>query len=604
MGSMESLNMRSSPGTPPVSTSSTNTEVEHTCVKIRQYLEKKRYQRVVEMLRELPHDFVLKCLEGFPFKALNRAVPDTFPIWETLLTKLHNSEEGYIPQFPYAACDELVLQIARLLEVCEGRWRREGVRGEGGGGEREMEVRERVGGGERGGGGEGKEGSGMTRNRSNSGILSNGHSHSPQEFEQLAQDCRRVLKKVYMQYNEVLEQLYKQHECVQHALYTLSLHMPLGTDHTAVSLQQAIMEEVKASLEDYGDALERLQELSQSEVLTLSEVLLENQANGIGRPVGASNGVELVDSNLGAVRTSTAGLDYTTNPNQIHVQERLYLNQCILTALKPSRRLDNLHQLMELLNERICGDKEVLAIFGSIRQRDGRVKDTEAVEPHLRRHLYSIECAISALKEIEKELQITLPSEPGSPGSTSAEDSCPQIVPITLQSVNLEDEQCPVVGRRPSSDLQDECVWEELEMGQRDNRMRLSLPPSHRRPRSASPQKALRGPGLTFGSSESSGDSATNLANKTSISSSIHDLHSTQSQPTFTRAQSLKASHTRAVVAGKVKSKFSIFPNSLTNLSVSSGNVSGKKPKKLFRSGSGGLVDKPVSDFSSTLCVL
>ncbi len=563
------------------------TEVELTCIKIRQHVEKERYQRVVEMLRELPHNFILKCLEGFPFKSLNFAVPDTFPIWETLLTKLHNSEEGYIPQFPYAACDELVLQIARLLEVCEGKWRREGAE--------EREVNEGP-------------GDNPTRTGSNSEAMSNGPPNPPLDFEQLAQDCKRVLKKVYMQYNDVLEHLYKRYERVQHALYTLSLHMPLGTDHTAVSLQHAIMEEVQASLEDYGDAVERLHELAQSEGLLLSEALQDHQTNGIEGSKGNRNGVRVEsvgDGNekaSGATDSRARYFPSPPNPNQVQLHERLYFNQCVLTALKPSRRADSLQELMDILNERICGDKEVLAFFGNIRQRDSRIKKTDPVEPCLKRHLYSIECAISVLKEIEKELEITLPCRtPESPGSTSVEESFSQIVPVAIQSASLEEELCPRMPRRHSSAFSGECVSEELEMGKRDNSMRLSLPPSHRRPRSASPQKARRIPGPMTGgtfSSESSVDSSTNLASGVSVS--VHDLHSVHSQPTiaFSRAQSLMTPHTRAVVAGKRKPLFGLFRNSLTNLSTSSGNVSGKKSMKIFRTGSAGFVpawDKPVS---------
>ena len=121
MGSTDSLD--SKPSAQPQlfpHRSDVKSQFELTSIQIRQLLERKKFQKVVEILRELPHSYILKCLESFPFKALNSNVPETFPIWETLLTKLHNSEEGYIPQFPYAACDELVVQIAWQLQLCSG----------------------------------------------------------------------------------------------------------------------------------------------------------------------------------------------------------------------------------------------------------------------------------------------------------------------------------------------------------------------------------------------------------------------------------------------------------------------------------------------------
>ena len=503
LGSMENLDIRPDLGTPLLpQRPNSKSQFELTSIKIKHLLEKRKYQNVVDVIREQNHEFILKCLESFPFKALNKAVPESFAIWETLLMKLHNSEDGYIPQFPYAACDELVLEISRVLELCE--------------------------------------------------------VNSPQE--ELTQACRRVLKKVYMQYNDVLEGLYKEHDRVQHALYTLSLHMPLGTDSSAVSLQQAIMEEVQASLVDFTDAVERLEELTQKEVLTLTEALMENQHH------------EDTPHNM------------VPSPNQLQLQERLYFNHCVLTSIQPSRRRGNLSELREILNERIRGDKEVLAIFGSIRQRNDSITDTEAIEPWLRRHLCAVERTITTLKEIEKELEITLPKiDSPSRLSTYAEEGL-LIVPVPIRSRYPDEDKLRFETRRHSATVLDECVWEE------EDGRRLSFP--QRRPRSTSPHKILRTNGPISGSIrsfDSSGESNNNLA--TGTSASVHDLHNTviETHPSvvFTRTHSLKApKRTISVVAGKKKSAFSFF-----NLSASSGNVSAKKSKKILRTGSGGLVN-------------
>ena len=549
MSSTDSLDAKPAEGT----LLSRKTEYEITSMKIKQLLEKQCYSKIVEILREQSHSYVLKCLESFPFKALNKAIPDSFSVWETLLTKLHNSEEGYIPLFPYAACDELVIQIAWLLETISDR---------------------------------------------------------QHEATELIQSCRRVLKRVYMQYNEVLEHLYKEHDKVEHALYTLGLHLPLGTDFlTALTVQQAIKDEVEATLADYSDAVERLDELVKNEVLTLSEALCENQ-----KPSEGSD--EEIEVN-GLVMTCPPSFPQAPNPNQVQLQERLYHNQCVITALQPSRRKDNLPELVEILKERIRGDKEVLAIFGSIRQKIDAISNSEAVEPWLRRHQHAIECAIGMLKEIEKELEITFPkADSPLPMVVLRRDSQPQVQPVDEEpqivpldrprSISLEsgDPSPPSTFRRHSATFYDtyKVMHEEdtevtggLDGKERNNPNRLSAHYGNHRPRSASPHKVLRvngGPPLRSGSSKSinsSNSSSTNLVSGTS--SSVHDLHSTresQPVPAFTRVQSLKTNYSVQMVAGKRKKSFGIFS---TSLSTSAGNVNSKKKSKsksLFRSGSGG----------------
>ena len=528
------------------------TEYEITSMKIKQLLEKQNYAKVVEILREQSHSYVHKCLESFPFKALNRAIPQSFLVWETLLTKLHNSEEGYIPQFPYAACDELVIQIAWLLETVVD---------------------------------------------------------SQRETGEMVQSCRRVLKCVYMQYNEVLEHLYKENDKVVHALYTLGLHLPLGSDFlTALTVQQAIKEEVEASLADYQDAVERLDELAEDEVLTLTQALGENQ-----KRLDSSD--EDSEEN-GRLMIRPPSFPQAPNLNQMQLQERLYHNQCVIRALQPSRRKDNLPELLEILKQRIRGDKEVLAIFGSIRQRNGAITTSEAVEPWLKRHQHAIEYVITMLKEIEKELEITLPKvESPVPMVVLCRDTQTQVQPVDEmqqlepidrpRSISLEsgDPSPPSTFRRHSSSVYDtyKVMLEEdtestcgMDAKERNNPNRLSAHYYNYRPRSASPHKILRvngGPPLRSGSSKSinsSNGSTTNLIS--GASSSVHDLHSTkesQPLPAFTRVQSLKTNYSVQMVAGKrKKSSGGIFS------SISASSVNSKKKTKLkkhFWSGSGSL---------------
>lgn len=533
LGSSENLDSKPSSGSRQLPAN--ECQYELTSVRIKQLLEKNKFQKIVDSLREFPHDYLLHCLQSFPFKALNRAIPDSFAIWETLLTKLHNSEEGYIPLFPYAACDELVLEIAWLLETCR--------------------------------------------------------DDSQPSTQELVQSCKRVLKKVFMQYNEVLENLYKEQEKVQHALYTLRLHLPLGSNlQMAPTLHQAITEEVKACLGDYTDVIDRLEDLSLNHVVSLTEVLQEqvdtdDETNEASPPV---------DSPLAPAK-----------PSQLQVQERLYHNQCVLTTLQPSRRHENLPQLLEILNERICGDKEVLAIFAGIRQKNESICSDEPLGPWLRRYQHAVECAIMALKDIEKELEITI-SNADSPVQLKFKTP-PDSEELTLpdgrqRSISLESDRSFSSYRRHSAAIIDNYLWEEG----RPNTQSVLLPnrltpttQSHRRPRSTSPHKTFR---IGTGSDSCKSVDSTNGGSNSSLvaqdtCASVHDLDATREGQApmlaFTRVQSLKTNQSVSVVAGKRKKKYSFnfLPNSLTNLSTSAGNVSSKKSRKsLSRSGSGELV--------------
>lgn len=311
-----------------ISRTKSKTEFEITSIMIQQCLEKKKYDKVIETLRLLTGVHILKCLESFPFNALNQAIPDSFLIWETLMVKLQNSEgEGYIAKVPHAACHELVCRTAAILAYLEAH-------------------------------------------------------PNPDLYLQ----CRRVLKKLYMHYPEITSHLLRENEHLSRALYTLTLHIPLGVDSSAITLQQAIQDEVTASLIDLKDAIEHLEELP----LQLGSAV--------------SNDIP---------KRSNSKYDHSLTQRQI--QERLYFNQCILRSISPCRRKDNLSQLQEMLDMRIQGDKDVLALFASLRQRHQGLGESEPVEPKLRQQHHTIECAIAVLQEIQNELAIKTSPPPSPP---------------------------------------------------------------------------------------------------------------------------------------------------------------------------------------------
>lgn len=526
---------------------------ELTSIKIKHLLEKKEFQKVVNLLRECPRDYVLSCLESFPFITLNKAVPASFLIWETILTKLKNSEEDYIPQFPYKSCDDLVMRVAWLLETSK-----------------------------------------------------------PGTTEEVSHSCRRVLKCVFMQYNEVLEQLYKEHERVDYALHTLSLHSPLGPGGicSGLSIEQTIKEEVQASLEDYATALECLNDRRHDDHKNHTES--DEGIDGHKLSPG-SGGVDGDEGDEFASRQMDAVL--APNPTQVQLHVRLYENQRVFTALQPSRRSDTLPQLINFLKERIHGDKEVLYLFGKIRDRNPTVDKYVPVQPWLCKYQHALDLAIGVLKDIEKDLEITV----GVPrvespvpfctigAMTPADDGGLQMVPISsgkLRSRSHENERS-YHHRHSAAPVMDYFVT----MGEGKVRIakpgpiprrNLSVPHTHR-PRSTSPHKLLHVNGsssMKSINSKSNTSSSTNLATG-STSSSVHDLYSAQDYPpslAFTRVQSLKTHNSVQVVAGKRKKGLAVFPNSLINLtSISTGSVNGhsnggKKAKKnLYGSSSGEL---------------
>ena len=538
----------------------TKTEFEITSIKAKHLLEKGKFQEVVDMLREQSHNHIQHCLESFPFKILNKLVPKSFAIWETLLMKLHNSEDGYIPKFPYAACDELVLQIGQLLERVEDM---------------------------------------------------------PQDNADLIHACKRVLKKVYMQYTGVLKPLIKENKRTEYAIYSLSLHLPIGTDRMAVALHTAIKNEVEACVADFQSSLERIDEIEKKESFSLSQML-----TGIPQDGKIPNSVEPV-------------VEFKApSPSQIQLQERLYCNQCIMRALEPNQRDGNLAQLMEMLKARILGDKAVISLFGGIRLRNGFLLDSDAVEPWLRKHQRAVECSIAMLNDIEKELQLNVsqhppsPAEAGSELSSSLEDSSYDFLTVPVLQFMTPPTEDHLVNRPPSIRRASAVAPMLFNIGEKEGEddetekmtRRYSVPPhsGDKRPRSTSPMKFLRTNGISRNTNgaqnsptedgsckslDSSHGSSRSLNGRES-SSSIHDLNSTSDTqlPTqaFRRAQSLKAKGRYAVtlvtpqptlplVAGRKKAE--TLHHSSTNLSTATENKSSKL-KNMFRCGSGGLVGR------------
>ena len=319
---------KSMPSSPAMSVRNLS-QHEVTCLKLKQLLDQGKYEECVELIRQKPHDYLTECLEKFPFLTMNKLVPASLCVWEVLLGRLHQREDRYIPQFPYSACDTLVLQIGRVMHKCET---------------------------------------------------------SPQP--ELQNQCRRVLKKVYMLYEDVLTKCFILHEQVSTAICSLSKHCYVSSDgpKEQKSLHETIKMEIEASIQDFQEAVQQLAEVMQNEVLSLPEILSQSDSES--------------DSNA---------LDVTSLPvTMLQIQERLYFNQTVLRTLQPRKRKGDLNTLTEMILLRINGDKDVLHLFAQMRIEDADITASEPVKPHLENRLHQLDLVISSLKDIEEELRITI----------------------------------------------------------------------------------------------------------------------------------------------------------------------------------------------------
>ena len=542
MGSTDNLATRrtTSPNEGTGDGQTTPTQYGATSLKIRKLVDSKQYGGVVNIIRDNTSDYLSNCLSTFPFKSLNQGVPETLPIWETLLTKLHTNENGYIPCFPYAACDELVFQISYVLEV---------------------------------------------------------HKGNPDGDSNTITTCKRVLKKVYMLYGDILERLFEQHAKVERAIHSLSLHLPVGVDKSAVTLLTTIRKEVVACLQDYHEADDRLSELTKSEQVSLLDILEQGMEKNVDLPEIAAIPLDLTHSQC---------------LNQVQIQERLYFNQCVRAALQPNRRRENLAQLLEMLNDRISGDKEVLLLYGLVRQRYHQITDKEPVIVWLKKHQHALECTISVLKDIEKDLCINTKRSSGDPpppfvpvqvpSPCSTQTDTPHVTLLISSDLRCAPIQLDANSRRASVVSTDSEHWKEVEGERVEREKHHSLPVIGRlRPRSASPLKLHR-TNIPCNTSNHSIDSEEGVtspkeevtspkeggASLNDSSFSIHDLRgSMKDQPNlaFTRVQSLNS---RPMMAG-LKKRFGFLPGSVNNLPVAP-QGSAKTKRKMFRSGSGGMV--------------
>ena len=295
---------------------------EATSEKIQLLLNIGDVRTAVAVLSTIQAEYLLKCIPTFPMKIMKRLLPKSLPIWEVLLDKINDLEDDSIPQCVYAAYDGLVLHCAHKmlnLQVAPVE-------------------------------------------------------HNNAELAAISQ----LLRKVYLQYPEVVERFVGLREQTGSAIHCLLQHFPLQLENAVVSLQEAIREEVSTSILDFQESLKSLNSFTAQEKFSFSEMMIGGQL-----PQGHDSSPP------------------PTSPmNQLQMQERLYCNQAVLRTIQPTRRNGNLAVLSEMLIHRIQGDKEVLSLFGNLR-KELEIGDDVSVEVCLRQHQQALELVIVSLRRIK-----------------------------------------------------------------------------------------------------------------------------------------------------------------------------------------------------------
>lgn len=306
---------------------------EATSERIQLLLNNGDIKTAIAVLSTMQAECLLKCIPTLPMRSMKRLLPKTLPVWEVLLDKINDIEDDSIPQSVYAAYDSLVLHCGHKMLHLQAA------------------------------------------------PMDNA------DTELMA--INQLLRKVYLQYPEVVERFVGLREQTGSAIHSLMQHFPLQLENSMVSLQEAIKDEVSSSALDFQDSLKNLTTLTAQEKFPLSEMLQPPQGRDSSPPP-------------------------LSPMNQLQMQERLYFNQAVLRTIQPTRRNGNLAVLSEMLMHRIHGDKEVLSLFGNLR-KELDIGDKVPIESCLRQHQQTLELVIISLRRIKLDVD----GESGFPTDTN-----------------------------------------------------------------------------------------------------------------------------------------------------------------------------------------
>ena len=306
----------------------TQSPYEVTSGKIEMLLNNGDIRTAVAVITTLQADYLLKCVPSFPLKCMKLLLPKTLPVWEVLLDKINDVEDLSTTQSVYTVYDSLVMQCAhKMLHY---------------------------------------------------------HVSSNQDNSMDVAAIHQILRKVYLQYPEVVERFNGLKEQTDLAVHALMQHFPLQLENSMVPLQDAIRNEVNSSILDFRESLANLDSLTAHEKFSLSEMLISGQ-------------------HFDSQDRESSPPPVTPPLTQLQMQERLYYNQAVLRTIQPTRRKGNLAVLSEMLMERIHGDKGVLTLFGQLRN-ELDINGDMPVEICLKQHQQALDLVTSALKKIKLEV--------------------------------------------------------------------------------------------------------------------------------------------------------------------------------------------------------
>lgn len=308
--------------------------------RLDEMIEGRRYVQLVSHIHDIPDETLMEILDVLPYSKLAKGMPETVVALDALFSRLDRLKTAHNRkvEFPKVFCDQLIVQISILLEMGE---------------------------------------------------------NEPDMYCQELQVCRQTLTVIVQHYPELREKVDARCRQMAASVDSLAQHVRIGSDASALTLREAIREEVDNTVKDLKAASEKLDAVS-----------------GIS---GAGDKATKPGSNrtLGKRKGSKPSIDpgeLTHQDNmavsQRHIQDRLIRNQTLMSIVKPASRRGNLPALIDMLDERLRNDKDVLTSVTQIKSEvdAGIVSMEEPVVPVILQHIHAFDLFLQVWDECQADL--------------------------------------------------------------------------------------------------------------------------------------------------------------------------------------------------------
>ena len=314
--------------------------------RIDEMLEGRKYVQLVSYVHDVSDDVLRQIVDRLPYRKLVRNMPETIVVVDALFSRIDQvkvttaTTSGF--DFPVAACEELAVQFAVLLDMGESE---------------------------------------------------------PELYEQEIQVCRRITATLHKNCPDLYNRLNARCKQMRNAYDSLSQHLPIGTEAQAVSLQEAIRDEISNSAKDFKTSLERV-DASSLKLKEFGDTMTRTGGSRTSRRSSRAVDVEATQKDI-------------TSYSQRHVQDRLIRNQTFYNFVKPGQRRGNLPALLDMLQQRVQNDKDVLTVVGQIKaELDGTgVSIEEPVAPIILRHVHAFELYLRLWNDVGVELEQEMRAE-------------------------------------------------------------------------------------------------------------------------------------------------------------------------------------------------